>query len=796
MRVRKVFTALVVAALLVPQVARADDLQAVAAQQPSFNIGATELPAELLQLPPDERTWMEKVPQDFLLGPAAAGGELDCIVVFRQPEALRDFSVAAFDHPGRLRWIADTAAAIDGAFSPLGVKMLRRYSHLPMARVTLSAGMLATLAGDPRVEAVSPNRVAHAMRAEGKTLMRVPQVQALGYSGSGVTVAVLDSGVDYTHPELSPGGTTTAAKTIKGADTVDNDGDPMDGEGHGTSTSGIIGGSLAGVAPSAKIYAVRVLDNAGNGTSDQILAGINDVVNQVSGGNPFNIKVMNMSLGGYFDTGVPPQPCDSDVPEFVTPMQTLLNAGVLPVISAGNGGCTTGVAWPACISSTLSVGAVYDDNFGGASFGEGECTPSGCSDPVTGPDVVTCYSDSGAARLDVWGPSHCATTTALGGGYDTCFGGTSAAAPYVAGVAALLTQAVPGRSSTGLKDALRSNGVDVTDPRNSVTKKSVRADSALTALQGGSCTAPGVPAGLSSNRSTTCSGQAYTLSWNAVTGAANYTIEVATDAGFTNKLTLNPSTFTGTSVNVTITGTYVGPLYQHVRANAACGSSSAYSSAIQVSYTGTNCSAPTYTKTYYVSRDRHAPPGLPAGRVVLRPRRAQRRHQRGQHPPQLLRDERTGARHRDRRGGPAAIVGGRPRPGVRYLGGGQRRPDRREHAAGRGGGAHLLQVHRHLRRQQGQDLRPGLPRPGGRRGALHRSDRVPSQPAQRRELPHQRRGRQPRDHRGAGGVHLLQQLRRPGGFPGRPHRRRQAAASTSPAPSPPDRRRLSRAFAC
>ncbi|MBI4917857.1 MAG: S8 family serine peptidase, partial [Acidobacteria bacterium] len=612
MSARKIVTALVVVALAVPLVALADDLQVVAAQQPSFHAGAAELPAELLQLPADERTWMEKVPRDFLLGAASAGGELDCIVVFRQPEGLRDFSAAAFDHPGRLRWIAETAAEIEGDLAPLGVKVLRRYSHLPMAHVTLPAGMLATLAGDPRVDSVSPNRIAHAFRAEGKALMHVPQVQTLGYSGSGVTVAVLDSGVDYTHSELSPGGTTTAAKTIKGADTIDNDGDPMDGEGHGTECSGIIAGSLGGVAPSAKIYAVRVLDSTGNGSSDQILAGINDVVNRVSGGNPFNIKVMNMSLGGYFDTGVPPQPCDADVPEFVTPMQTLLNAGVLPVLSAGNGGCTTGVAWPACISTTLSVGAVYDANIGSASFGEGECTPSGCSDTTTAADAVTCYSDSGAARLDVWGPSHCSTTTALGGGYENCFGGTSAAAPYVSGVAALLTQAVPGRTATGLKDALRNNGVNVTDPRNGVTKKSVRADSALTALQGGSCTAPGVPAGLASNKSSTCSGQAYTVSWNAVTGAANYTLEIATDAGFTNKINLNPSTFTGTSVNITITGTYVGPLYHHVRANASCGASSAYSSAMQVSYTGNNCSTPTYTKTYYVSGIARTPGVVPA----------------------------------------------------------------------------------------------------------------------------------------------------------------------------------------
>ncbi|MFZ5786561.1 MAG: S8 family peptidase, partial [Acidobacteriota bacterium] len=512
-----------------------------------------------------------------------------------------------------------TGEDLERDLAPAGVRVVRRYSHLPIAHLAVPGDALERLARDPRVEAVSPNRLARATRTEGKALMRVPQVQAAGYNGSGVTIAVIDSGVDYTHAELSPGGSTLDAKTIKGADTVDDDGDPMDGEGHGTSVAGIAGGSTGGVAPAAKIYAVRVLDDSGSGTVSRIMAGINDVVSTVTGGNPFNIRVANLSLGGYFTDGVPPQPCDSEVVEFKTAFDTLLAAGVPVTVSAGNGGCTSGVSWPACVSSALAVGSVYDayiesiaiPTFEGDESIPAECAPDGCSDVGrTAADVITCYSDSGS-QLDVWAPAHCASTPRLGGGNDFCFGGTSASAPYAAGVAALLSQAVPGRTGAALRDALAGTGDPVTDSRNGITRNRLRADSALTVLQGGGCPTPGTPTGLSINKATLCSGELYNLSWGAVSGASTYTIQVATDAAFTNTLDLSNDTFSATSVNLTITGTSAVTLYNRVRANASCGSSSGWSGAATVLFTGT-CGTTTYTRSYYVSGIAHLPGIAPA----------------------------------------------------------------------------------------------------------------------------------------------------------------------------------------
>jgi subtilisin family serine protease len=530
-------------------------------------------------------------------------------VTLRSPEVLADFRQVPFDHRDRLRWIARSGDELDRELRPAGVTVLTRYSHLPILHLRVPAEALSRLASDPRVGSVSPNRVARATRADGKALMHTAALASAGYSGAGITVAVLDSGVDYNHAELSPGGTDTSAKTIKGADVIDNDGDPMDEEGHGTAVAGIIAGASGGVAPAARIYAVRILDNEGNGTGSQIIAGVNDVVARVAGGNPFNIKVVNMSLGGYFEDGVPPQPCDDDIPELAIPFSTLVAAGVLPVVSGGNGGCTDGVAWPACITSTLAVGAVYDANIGSASYQEDQCTPSGCTDSTTAADTIACFSDSGA-ELDVWAPSFCATTTARGGGFESCFGGTSASAPYASGVAALLTHAVPARSATALHSAITNSGVDLTDARNGITRKSVRADSALATLQSG-CTAPSVPTGVALSHSSACSGEPFTLSWNAVSGAASYTVQLATDANFTSLVTLTPTdTFPAASVEITLSGAYVGPLYLRVRANASCGASSPYSGSVQLQFTGGTCS--TYTSTYYLSGVAHTPGVAPA----------------------------------------------------------------------------------------------------------------------------------------------------------------------------------------
>jgi len=532
--------------------------------------------------------WHAKVTPALVAASATPERVVACMVTLREPAG----SLSSLAAPRQQEWVAETVDALAADLAADGVVVVRRYRHLPLAAVRVPAGALPALAGHAAVLAVTPVRTARVMRTEGKQLLHVPEVHAQGYRGAGIGIAVLDTGVDYNHAELA------GAKTIKLFDAVDDDADPMDEEGHGTAVAAIAGGSGNGVAPEARIVAVRVLDANGEGTSDQILAGIDAVLGSIAAGNPHNIKVLNMSLGGYDDTEWPPAEgsCDALSTDFATAFQALVEAGVLVTVAAGNGGCSTGVAWPACISTALAVGAVYDANVGLQAYGDLQCNLLGCFDLVTGADAIACYSDSGG-KLGVWAPSHCASTARKGGGLEDCFGGTSAAAPYVAGVAALLSQAVPAGTVTALRQALESTGRNVRDSRNNVERRRVDAQAALALLASG-CTPPAVPAGLSANRTRICSGEQVTLSWGAVAGAAGYTVEVDDSPVFSSpEATLQAS---GTSVGYSTTRPTSATLHFRVRATAGCGLSSEWSGSTQVAYDST-CSGPSYARAYYVS---------------------------------------------------------------------------------------------------------------------------------------------------------------------------------------------------
>ena len=409
-------------------------------------------------------------------------GELEVILALHLPPEAEPEVFA----PKRLAAIGETADAVAQQVTAFGGSVLARYRYIPAVACRIPAAALPYLAELPSVAQVTLNWRVRAFDAEGEQLMHVPEVRALGWTGENIGIAVLDTGADYNHPELSPGGTDASAKTVKLWDAVNNDADPLDDEGHGTAVASIAAGKTLGVARAGRVVAVKVLDAQGQGKGNQILTGIDKVLASIQAGNPYNIKVLNMSLGGYEDTEWPPGQgtCDELDSATFNAFESLRQAGVLVVVAAGNGGCTNGVAWPACLSNALAVGAVYDANIGLKAFGEGQCTgATGCIDLFTQADQVACYSDSGE-KLDVWAPGSETMAARKGGGVEG-FHGTSASAPYVAGVAALLSQAVPSRSAEALFTALRSTGKPITDPRNNITRNRVDALQALQALQQG-----------------------------------------------------------------------------------------------------------------------------------------------------------------------------------------------------------------------------------------------------------------------------------------------------------------------
>lgn len=514
---------------------------------------------------------------------AALGLEVECLVVLRGMEgeiAGQDEAMAGSQAPLLARWRSQ------------GVAVVRQFRHLPIVLLRTPGRQVLDLATDPRVVGISPVRIARALRKEGKALMRVSGVQVKGFLGQGVGIAVLDTGVDYGHPELSPGGTGPGVKTVKLFDAIDNDQDPRDQQGHGTSVAGIAAGGDGGVAPSATVVAVRVLDSEGEGTSEQILAGIDAVLGSLHAGNPYNIRVLNMSLGGYDDDWPPGSgTCDDVDPAFAAAFDALTQAGVLVVVASGNGGCSTGVAWPACMSSALAVGAVYDDEicmdpipmpFGcqstRISFEASQCMDDGCSQD-TKADRITCYTDSGS-KLGVWAPSHCAKAPKRGGGYEECFGGTSAAAPYTSGVAALLAQAYPRHLPAALRAALEQTGKPRLDARNNLTRNRVDALAAFGFLAS-YCNPPATPIDVRVDPPGLCEDRTATVSWSGVANADQYRVQRAVSGDFADA---SEVVTTSPSILLSHAGAAPATIYLRVRAERTCGSLSPWSVDVSVPY--------------------------------------------------------------------------------------------------------------------------------------------------------------------------------------------------------------------
>jgi serine protease len=215
---------------------------------------------------------------------------------------------------------------------------------------------------------VHPGRIvaeAHPADAQvtpyGITMVRAPLVWPVA-KGDGINVAIVDTGIDYTHPELKD-------HYQGGFNAITGTNDPRDDDGHGTHVAGTIaaadnGIGVVGVAPNAKLWSAKVLAPDGSGSASgsnaQIAAGLNWVLSKRNelGGH----WVVNMSLGQCTDVSVDPKTC-TPVPSqtLQAACQRLADAGVLVFAASGNDSTTTHAAtvgYPAAFSSVIAVGAV------------------------------------------------------------------------------------------------------------------------------------------------------------------------------------------------------------------------------------------------------------------------------------------------------------------------------------------------------------------------------------------------------------------------------------------------------
>jgi subtilisin family serine protease len=407
----------------------------------------------------------------------AREGHADVIVVLREGKTITESGPDAARAKSLLRLRQD--AVLDAL--PSGSFQLRhRYARLNGFAGRVNTAGYDWLLGDPRIEAVYLNRKVHATLAEGRGLSRVDPVQRAGIDGTGVTVAIVDTGIDYANVNLG-GCFGAGCKVVAGFDFVNNDENPIDDHRHGTAVAGIVAAEAAhrdpsrrvlGMAPGAKLVALKVLDQAGTGTISALENALDWILeyNEDPGVPPDEkLQIVVLSLGDCERHDDPHAlPCSGTLT--ADAIEALVRNRVNVFVAAGNSGFDDGVEFPACVPGAIAVGAVYDADVGGASFLDCEGSAL-CADPATAAGRIACYSNL-SDLVSVMAPANDTRTTSIGfGGIVTGFGGTSAAAPYAAGAAALLLHAVPGLTPAEMELRLRQNvRLTASDPaRSSLT---------------------------------------------------------------------------------------------------------------------------------------------------------------------------------------------------------------------------------------------------------------------------------------------------------------------------------------
>jgi len=393
---------------------------------------------------------------------------------------------AAAGQMSQMAMVASVQAQVLGRLDPEDLQLATNWRLVPGFGGWLTTSGLAKLAADPLVRRIDLDVPGHAHLAVSVPLVRGNVVQSEGYTGAGITVAILDSGISRTHADFS--GKIVDEQCFcedsshlgccpNGLTTQSGSGAARDDNGHGTNVAGIVASkgtvSAKGMAPNAKIVAVRVLQaDGGFNSASQIVSGLDWVAS-----NHPEVKALNMSLGTNARFSGTCDNAAAWTEAFAAAISTLASQGTLSVVSSGNEMSTNQIAAPACISSAMSVGAVYKANVGPMNHGW-----AGCSDATTAADKIVCFSNS-SSILDVLAPGSPITASGSNGGTST-YSGTSQAAPHVTGAVALLKQAVPGATPAQIRQILKQTGVSITDPRNGLHFPRIDVKSALDALKG------------------------------------------------------------------------------------------------------------------------------------------------------------------------------------------------------------------------------------------------------------------------------------------------------------------------
>ena len=381
---------------------------------------------------------------------------------------------------------------------------IKHFDILPIIALTVNASGIESLRQSDNILDIQEDRLHRTSLAQSVPFIGGTNAWASGFTGAGQTVAILDTGVDKNHPMLAgkvvseacysttlssllysstsvcPGGVSSSTAVNSGLPC------PTDCE-HGTHVAGIAAGktvtyngeSFSGVAKDANVIAIQVFSRVtyyhdyycgGPGTApctgvetytSDFIRGLERVYSLRS---TYSIAAANMSLGGgQFDSN-----CDIEDASTKKIIDQLRAANIATVIASGNEKFTNSLAFPACISTAVSVGATFDSSN----------------------TVDSSYSNS-ASFLSLLAPGTWITSAVPGTGYGT-WRGTSMATPHVAGAWAIAKQKSPSASVETVLNAFTSTGVSITDTRNGIVKPRIAVDLAIAQLSG-TPTAPVAP---------------------------------------------------------------------------------------------------------------------------------------------------------------------------------------------------------------------------------------------------------------------------------------------------------------
>jgi minor extracellular protease Epr len=301
----------------------------------------------------------------------------------------------------------------------LNANVEKSYKNFPIVKMSLPDRAVYALSKNPNVLSIE-SEVIFTINEDiiewGIARVEAPKAWTAGYTGLGVKVGIIDTGIAL-HQDLV---------IVGGANFVDSASSYYDDHGHGTHVAGTVaaldnGSGVIGVAPGAHLYAIKVLDSSGSGYLSDIIEGIDFAISE-------QLDIINMSLG-----------TSTDSPSLRTAVDAAYNSGILVVASAGNSGRRNAnvdnVGYPAKYESAIAVAAT-DINNARASFSS------------TGPAV------------EVAAPGVSVRSTYLNDGYAS-MSGTSMAAPHVSGHLALLVQAYPDKTHVEIRRLMQLYVLDL-----------------------------------------------------------------------------------------------------------------------------------------------------------------------------------------------------------------------------------------------------------------------------------------------------------------------------------------------